>query len=321
MTLLSKDEIELTYAKLADGTIVESATFDVGEDLFVVSEDGTKSPAPDGFHDLMLKDTEGNETMLKVKSEAGKIVERENVELADADAEMVEVKGLPNTNIEDKSNEVADVKSPANNSKGLKPASMMAEETEEVGPLPSTGDGMPADLEETPEIEIELKSMVEKLAYRIEEMEKKMEEMGKMKMEEEVVDKDDERGQGPDEAKERDVAELHHEVAELDRHEDLRAGDLLASRGAVGVLGQDVSPALGEQALPTALLVVAGIASALLLSQKGVAGARALAPVQEPRGEVHRQLVENLPDDRNGRQTCRSLVDVELHVSAGEKGH
>jgi hypothetical protein len=173
MTLLAKDEAELTYAKLADGTIVESATFDVGEDLFVVSEDGTKSPAPDGFHDLMLRDTEGNETMLKVKSEAGKIVERENVELADADADMVKVKDLPQA---DGAKPVEDVQ--------------MAETTEEVGPLPSTGDGMPADLEETPEIEIELKSMVEKLAYRIEEMEKKMEEMGKMKMQEEVVDKE-----------------------------------------------------------------------------------------------------------------------------------
>ncbi len=195
ITLLSKDEVELTYAKLADGTIVESATFDVGEDLFVVSEDGTKSPAPDGFHDLMLKDTEGNETLLKVKSEGGKIVERENVELADADASMEEVKDLPNTDVKDKANEVADIESPANNSKGLKPASMMAEETEEVGKLPSTGDGMPADNEpsteeDKPEIEIELKDMVEKLAYRIEEMEKKMMEMAEPKMKEEVVDKD-----------------------------------------------------------------------------------------------------------------------------------
>ena len=171
MTLLAKDEVALTYAKLADGTIVESATFDVGEDLFVVSEDGTKSPAPDGTHDLMLRDEEGNETMLKVISKDGKIVERENVELADA--EMVKVKDLPQA---DGAKPVEDVQ--------------MAETTEEVGPLPSTGDGMPADLEETPEIEIELKSMVEKLAYRIEEMEKKMEEMGKMKMEEEVVDKE-----------------------------------------------------------------------------------------------------------------------------------
>jgi hypothetical protein len=173
MTLLAKDEAELTYAKLADGTIVESATFDVGEDLFVVSEDGTKSPAPDGFHDLMLRDTEGNETLLKVKSEGGKIVERENVELADADAEMVKVKDTPQA---DGAKPVEDVQ--------------MAETTEEVGPLPSTGDGMPADTEDEPSIEIELKSMVEKLAYRIEEMEKKMEAMGKMKMEEEVVDKE-----------------------------------------------------------------------------------------------------------------------------------
>jgi hypothetical protein len=193
---LSKDEVELTYAKLADGTIVESATFDVGEDLFVVSEDGTKSPAPNGFHDLMLKDTEGNETLLKVKSEDGKIVERENVELADADASMEEVKDLPNTDVKSKANEVADIDSPANNSKDLKPASMMAEQTEEVGPLPTTGDGMPAENdpsteedteEDMPEIEIELGKKMEEMAYRIEELEKKMMEM--MKVKEEVVDK------------------------------------------------------------------------------------------------------------------------------------
>ena len=195
MTLLAKDEVELTYAKLADGTIVESATFDVGEDLFVVSEDGTKSPAPDGFHDLMLKDTEGNETLLKVKSEGGKIVERENVELADADASMEEVKDLPQSDVKSKANEIPDIESPASNDKGLKPASMMAEETKEVGPLPTTGDGMPSDIEpsteeDEPSIEIELKDMVAKLAYRIEEMEKKMMEMAEPKMKEEVVDKE-----------------------------------------------------------------------------------------------------------------------------------
>ena len=175
ITLLSKDEVELTYAKLADGTIVESATFDVGEDLFVVSEDGTKSPAPNGTHELMLRDTEGNETMLKVITEGGKIVERENVELADADADMVKVEDLPQA---DGAKPVEDVQ--------------MAETTEEVGPLPSTGDGMPADTEEddSPEIEIELKEMVEKLSYRIEEMEKKMMEMAEPKMKEEVVDKE-----------------------------------------------------------------------------------------------------------------------------------
>ena len=48
MALLSidKGEVKLTVAKLADGTLVESPTFDVGETLEVIHEDGTKTPAP-----------------------------------------------------------------------------------------------------------------------------------------------------------------------------------------------------------------------------------------------------------------------------------
>ena len=164
---LSANEVELTYAKLADGTIVESATFDVGEDLFVVSEDGTKTPAPDGMHDLMLKDTEGNETLLKVKSEAGKIVERENVEMSDE-----KVKDIPQAGTYTKDDEVADV--PGQIEKGTLEA---AEETEEV--MPITED---ATKEDEAEIEIELGKKLEEMAYRIEEMEKKM-----MKMEEAMM--------------------------------------------------------------------------------------------------------------------------------------
>ena len=167
ITLLNKDEVRLTYARLKDGTIVESPTFDVGEELFVVSEDGTKTPAPDGEHELALKDSEGNENLIKVITKDGKIEERENVELADEDEETVKTEDLPQA---DGAKAVEDVQ--------------MAETTEEVGPLPSTGNGQPADTEDEPSIEIELKDMVAKLAYRIEEMEKKMEEMGKMKMEE-----------------------------------------------------------------------------------------------------------------------------------------
>jgi hypothetical protein len=172
ITLLNKDEVRLGFARLKDGTIVESPTFDVGEDIFVVSEDGTKTPAPDGTHELSLRDSEGNETLIKVISEAGKIVERENVELADADAETAKVEDLPQA---DGAKAVEDIQ--------------MAEETEEVMPLPSTGDGVPADTEDEPSIEIELKDIVEKLTYRIEEMEKKMMEMAEPKMDEEVVDK------------------------------------------------------------------------------------------------------------------------------------
>ena len=173
ITLLNKDEVRLTYARLKDGTIVESPTFDVGEELFVVSEDGTKTPAPDGTHELALKDSEGKETLIKVITKDGKIEERENVELADEDEETVKTEDLPQA---DGAKAVEDIQ--------------MAETTEEVGPLPSTGDGQPADTEDEPSIEIELKDMVAKLAYRIEEMEKKMMEMAEPTMDEEVVDKE-----------------------------------------------------------------------------------------------------------------------------------
>jgi hypothetical protein len=169
---LSADEVEMTYAKLADGTIVESKTFDVGEDLFVVSEDGTKTPAPNGMHDLMLKDTEGKETMFKVKTEEGKIVERENVEMADE-----KVKDIPQAGTyteDDKMPEVA-----GQIEKGTLKA---AEETDEVEKLPESEDAELKPEDEKPEIEIELKKMMEKMAYRIEEMEKKM-----MKMEETMM--------------------------------------------------------------------------------------------------------------------------------------
>jgi hypothetical protein len=174
--LLSKDEVEMTYAKLADGTIVESATFDVGEDLFVVSEDGTKSPAPNGFHDLMLKDTEGNETLLKVKSEDGKIVERENVEMADVDADMVKTEPIPAVGNEDKENVMPDLKGQVTSG-----TLNMAEETDEVMPLPEDTEAKD-EAGEDEEVEINLGKKMEEMAYRIEEMEKKM-----MKMEEAMM--------------------------------------------------------------------------------------------------------------------------------------
>jgi hypothetical protein len=183
---LSAEEVELTYAKLADGTIVESPTFDVGEPLEVVSEDGTKSPAPDGEHELMLKDEEGNENRMKVITKDGKIVERENVELADA--EKVKAEPIPAVGNEDKENVMPDLKGQ------VKEGTEMAEVTEEATKdMPQT-DGEPLGENEVEseegEIEINLaglKKMVEDMAYRIEEMEKKMMDMEKVK--EEVVDK------------------------------------------------------------------------------------------------------------------------------------
>ena len=163
--LLSMDEKEvtLTYAKLKDGTIVESHTFDVGEALDVVSEDGTKTPAPDGEHELALKDSEGNETLIKVITKDGKIAERENVEL-----EMVPVEEIPQQIQKDKVNEQADPKGSVES--GYK----MEEETDTAEALPEDTDN-PEDEEAT--VEIELGKLMEKMQYRISEMEKKMAKM------------------------------------------------------------------------------------------------------------------------------------------------
>ena len=163
--LLSMDEKEvtLTYAKLKDGTIVESPTFDVGEQLEIVSEDGTKTPAPDGTHELALKDSEGKESLIKVISKDGKIVERENVEL-----EMVPVEEIPQQIKKEKVNEKADPKGSVES--GYK----MEEETDTAEALPEDTDS-PED--EEPTVEIELGKLMEKMQYRISEMEKKMAKM------------------------------------------------------------------------------------------------------------------------------------------------
>jgi hypothetical protein len=67
-------------AKTAEGAIVDSPTYDVGESIDLVKEDGEKVPAPDGEHQVMLKDSEGKEVKIRVMVKDGKIVERENVE-------------------------------------------------------------------------------------------------------------------------------------------------------------------------------------------------------------------------------------------------
>ena len=73
-------EEEMVKAKSADGDMLESNTFDVGEEIKKVKEDGSSEPAPDGEYQVMLKDSEGNEVKIRVMVKDGKIVERENVE-------------------------------------------------------------------------------------------------------------------------------------------------------------------------------------------------------------------------------------------------
>jgi hypothetical protein len=167
MTLLSLKEVQLTYAKLADGTIVESPTFDVGEPLEIVSEDGTKTPAPDGEHELSLKDESGNENIIKVITKDGTIVERENVELED-----VKVEDIPQAGETDKANEVKDAAGSV--ASGTINA---AEETMPVEGLPEDGE---EEGEEGPQIEIALGKKLEEMSYRIDELSAKIAKMEEM---------------------------------------------------------------------------------------------------------------------------------------------
>jgi hypothetical protein len=160
LTLLSitkESDVQLTYARLADGTIVESSTFDVGEGIEVVSEDGTKSPAPDGEHELVLKGAEGEEVRFKVIVKDGKIEERENVELGDNPI-------LP-----------TEGQSPTG------PQTELAAKTEEAHPLPMTTDEDPRNQIADDSEETEKDPLIS-LTYRISELEKALETM-KVKME------------------------------------------------------------------------------------------------------------------------------------------
>lgn len=145
---LSKEEVALTYAKLADGTILESPTFDVGEDVAVVSEDGTKTAAPNGEHEIVLKDSEGNEVRIKVTTEEGKIVDR-----ADVGDEPTE----------QKSDEV--------------PVEKLPEDMESIAGEDIGGESTDEADETAEPITEDMGKVMEKLQYRIDEMEKRIQSM------------------------------------------------------------------------------------------------------------------------------------------------
>jgi len=73
-------EQEMTEARDAQGQILESSTFDVGEKVYQILSDGTKEPAPNGEHQVVLKDTSGNENKIRIQVKDGLITERSNVE-------------------------------------------------------------------------------------------------------------------------------------------------------------------------------------------------------------------------------------------------
>ncbi len=177
MTLLSvkpTEEVKLTFAKLADGTILESPTFDVGESVEVVSEDGTKTAAPDGEHELELTGAEGETVRFKIFTEGGVITERENVELEETgdeekelSEETIEVdKDIPQA-LEKEEEELIDIEEPTEEAE--------LEEGED---------------EETVNLE-DVAKQVEEMAYRIDELEKKLEAAEEETKEEEMEEEEE----------------------------------------------------------------------------------------------------------------------------------
>ena len=156
MTLLSsetKKEVSFVIAKLVDGTEVESKTFDVGEAVEVIAEDGTKSPAPDGEHELFLKDEEGNEVRIRIITKDGIIETRENVEEATEEPKVDE--------------------------------EMSSDSEEEILEEEVKEEEVVINLEE-------VVKTVEEMSYRIEELEKKLADMQvEEEVEEEILEEED----------------------------------------------------------------------------------------------------------------------------------
>ena len=156
MTLLSsetKKEVSFVIAKLVDGTEVESKTFDVGEAVEVIAEDGTKSPAPDGEHELFLKDEEGNEVRIRIITKDGIIETRENVEEATEEPKVDE--------------------------------EMSSDSEEEILEEEVKEEEVVINLEE-------VVKTVEEMSYRIEELEKKLADMQvEEEVEEEILEEEE----------------------------------------------------------------------------------------------------------------------------------
>ena len=178
-------EIKLTVAKLADGTLVESETFDVGEKLEVIHEDGTKSPAPDGEHELELRDESGEINRIKLFTEGGIIKERENVE-------------VEATEEDEKKEDMADVstekvgKLPESGTKSTKVNEQVALEIDEEVVDKDAEEITLADriskLEEEKEVIVEMKERIEELESKIKSMTEEKESLEDEKKKEEELE-------------------------------------------------------------------------------------------------------------------------------------
>lgn len=165
LSLNSVEDTKLTYAKLADGTILESPTFEVGEPVELVSEDGTKTSAPDGESEIELMSKD--ETLrFKIVTEGGVVKERTSTELQEQGDVKEEISAETET-VEEKTEE-------------LEATEQLEEEVTE-----ESDDEVTINLED-------VAKQVEEMAYRIDELEKKLEMQEEETIEETMEEDEDE---------------------------------------------------------------------------------------------------------------------------------
>lgn len=84
---ITEEPIKMAQMKLKDGvTVLEAESFEVGKEVVVIAEDGTKTPAPEGEHQLeddsfIVVDAEGKITEVKPKAEEEVVIEETEVEM------------------------------------------------------------------------------------------------------------------------------------------------------------------------------------------------------------------------------------------------
>ena len=175
MSLLNLEEaVSLTDAKTADGTILQSSNFDVNDDVFEVSEDGTKNPAADGDYTISFTTPEGEKSMQVITVKDGKIAEistpaqeTEEEVNPETEMEMVPVEDIPQA-----SGDKLPVNEMPTQKNSVKSGTLkMAEQTDTAEPI---AEDTNAPENEMPTEQVDMGKMMEDMAYRISEMEARL---------------------------------------------------------------------------------------------------------------------------------------------------
>ena len=182
LTLLSLADEKMIQGKTDDGTILQSSNFDVNDDVSVVSEDGTTSPAEDGEYTISFTNPEGKEDTQVISVKGGKIEEISTPEdVAADDTEEMSEAGTTDNPTKGDSQTRKDINSvPGSKVADTKlanefPAAPKGAKKDEAKSLPNTTDEDPRN--SVGNDTDDGKDPIISLSYRISEMEKQMKDM------------------------------------------------------------------------------------------------------------------------------------------------